>query len=359
MDDPPADANQSPPQTSSLDEPVAPVETPAGDEQTGNEFPPETPTSEETPPEGGESTEAGENVLSHSNESPELSEKEQALAKEVAQLLAEGGIQIGELKRIKDRLVRAGLPNPEREVLEQKLQELQQQVEELRQGEATPANDVLAENPLQNRVKSEADVRRMKRDLHEIVEFCEDNPDGGRFRGQDYSPEQVREMRRDARKAIDIWLPERADQLVREQQVSHAQVQYRQLVQKLAPEAYDPENPVGQTVAHLLRTDNYLKSLPNRDYAAAALALGVAELQRREKAKAAPARNGAAAPRPGTTPGRTPTGKPSSVVTSPNATVRTGDNRLSRAMDRVKKERSRDALAEFHEALEAASSKRK
>ena len=281
----------------------------------------ETPAAEGDEPPAGQ----GENVLSQSDQ--ETQAQLAALAEAIKG--PDGKVNIGEVKRIKDLL-------KEKSGLTQQLQVLEAKVAELEQGKPaeTPLNPAEV-NPLAN-LKTEQDLRKAKRQMHEVLEFAEENPNGGSFRGQEFDETQVRELRRDARRALDLWLPERAEQLQRETVFQQQQTQHRQVFLREYPQFADPENPDAKVAATLAKSP-YIRQQPNPDYIAAALAIGDRVLREQAAAKAKPAAKPAA--------GGVPRAKPATATTAGSNSAPRSQVNLGAAIDQVKKERSRDALA--------------
>lgn len=79
---------------------------------------------------------------------------------------------------------------------------------------------VTPENPFANLTKLE-DVQREEHNAEQVLDWCDDNPDGALVQTKDgeveYSTEEVRDIRKRASKAIRKWLPQR-QQWVRENQ---------------------------------------------------------------------------------------------------------------------------------------------
>lgn len=271
------------------------------------------------------SSEQGENVLSQADQ--ETQAQLAALAEAIKG--PDGKVNIGEVKRIKDLL-------KEKSGLTQQLQALEAKVAELESGKAAEPHpvDPGAINPLAN-LKTEQDLRKAKRQMHEVLEFAEENPNGGTFRGQEFDEAQVRELRRDARRALDIWLPERGEQLAQETVFRQQQTLHRQTFLKQYPQFADPENPDAKVAATLAKSP-YIQQQPNPDYIAAALAIGDRVLREQAAAKAKP---------PGKLAASVARAKPATVTTAGSNQAPRSHPGIGSAIDQVKKERSRDALA--------------
>ena len=86
--------------------------------------------------------------------------------------------------------------------------------------QATTTAPVTPENPFANLTTLE-DVQREEHNAEQVLDWCEDNPDGTLVQTKegeiDYSAEEVRDIRKKASKAIRKWLPQR-QQWVQENQ---------------------------------------------------------------------------------------------------------------------------------------------
>ena len=174
---------------------------------------------EESPPEG-----------SSSDEQPEEGEAEEVLSQTESEDSAEvepaadadsPSPQKGLLKRI-DKLT------AKRRVAEGRVDDLESEVKSLReQLESKEELPELANIPSSNPYSNLTSQRAVEKELEkadEILEWCEDNPDGAIVeKGDDeieYSADDVRNIKRNARKSIKKHLPERLDYLREESQVN-------------------------------------------------------------------------------------------------------------------------------------------
>ena len=185
------------------------------------EEPAENAESEESPPDGSSSDEQpeegeAEEVLSQT-ESEDSAEAEQA-----ADDADSPSPQKGLLKRI-DKLT------AKRRVAEGRVDDLESEVKSLReQLESKEELPELANIPSSNPYSNLTSQRAVEKELEkadEILEWCEDNPDGAIVEksGDDdieYSADDVRNIKRNARKSIKKHLPERLDYLREESQVN-------------------------------------------------------------------------------------------------------------------------------------------
>lgn len=191
-----------------------PEPAPATEESVDNaeseESPPEGSSSDEQPEEG-----EAEEVLSQT-ESEDSAEVEQA-----ADDADSPSPQKGLLKRI-DKLT------AKRRVAEGRVDDLESEVKSLReQLESKEELPELANIPSSNPYSNLTSQRAVEKELEkadEILEWCEDNPDGAIVeKGDDeieYSADDVRNIKRNARKSIKKHLPERLDYLREESQVN-------------------------------------------------------------------------------------------------------------------------------------------
>ena len=171
-------------------------------------------------PPSGETSEEGESeeVLSQT-ESEESAEVEPAAEEEVSDGPSP---QKGLLKRI-DKLT------AKRREAEEKVDDLELEVKRLRE-EIDSREDmpeiakIPSANPYSNLTSASAVQKEIER-AEEIVEWCEDNPDGAIVEKKggediDYSAEDIRNIKKNARKALRKHLPERLDYLKEENDVN-------------------------------------------------------------------------------------------------------------------------------------------
>lgn len=253
---------------------------------------------------------------------------------ELAKLLKTGGLEIGEVKRIEKLLRTKGALESGNGELQAKVQAMEAQIAELKNGGAASAPEASNGNPFSG-LKSEAELRQTKRKLHEIREWCEDYAEGGTFNGKELSADEVKSMRREISRALEFHLPERSEQLVQAQTVQAQQAQVLQTMKAQRPDLFNIENPVAQRVQFFAQHPR-ISNDPNRDMIAVFLALG----EQAFKAKSAPA---------AVKPPARPAARPAAAVTSPGAAPRNG-NAVKAAMELVAKDRSRESLVKFNAA---------
>lgn len=303
-------------------------------------------TTSERTDDGAQATADGTDSTATTDEGAEGAQAA-ALAPEVqehvnnlAQLLADGKLSIGEVKRIEKLLRGKGTAEETIAQLQSQVAELQQRIE---QGSPAPEASTAGSqgsNPLAAVVKDEASARQMTRTLHDILDWCEDNESGGVYKGTEYDQNGVRDLRRESRRALDVYLPERRAELAQQATVAQGRAQTQAWVKANAPWVYDRENPDGRRAAEYLN-DPAIKSRANGDVIAAMLVLGEKELRKQMALKAQPKRNGAPASKP--TNG-TPAGKP--PAPGGGGAARAGTpSALKAATERVMTERSRSSLA--------------
>lgn len=276
---------------------------------------------EQTPLAGSEPETAGD-VLSQTEEAGgedplaglEADVRERAI--ELARELKAGGLTVGEVKRIGKLLHQKGETESQ---FRQQIEGLQQEIEQLKSS-ATPAEDAAAV-PMPAKVaalKNPREIEQREFKVQSVLDWCEDNPDGGELNGQTFSADEVKAIRRDARQELR-WLPRRQQQLEQQAQLRQQQQAVRSQTLKDFPVLNDPENPDTQLARRLMSTDPQLAQRPNADYLALALAMGhrllQADLQKRKAPAAAkpaaaanglprakPAANGGASAAPRATP---------------------------------------------------------
>lgn len=267
---------------------------PAAAADAGNELPPE-----EQPHEGADAPAAGED-LSQLEEFNALDPEVQKHALELAKELKAQGLSVGEAKRI-GKLLHNKSESEAR--LTQQIETLQQQIEELKAGPPATA-DAAQTLPMPAKVaelKNNAEIERREMQLQNVLDWCEDNPEGGEANGQVFTPEEVKAIRRDSRQELR-WLPKRREQLNQQAAVQQAQRQAREQTLKDFPALNDPANPDAKLAQQLIQSEPALAHRPNRDYLALALATGhrllQSELAARKAPKPAANGNGAVARKP-------------------------------------------------------------
>lgn len=275
-------------------------------EHPSNEDSPPTPTTaanpaaatdpgatlpEEQPLEGNEPPAAGED-LSQLDEQQQgdpfagLEPDVRAKAIELAKELQAQGLSVGEVKRIGKLLHDKGEMESR---LGQQIEALNAKIEELQAGgQAAEANPAIPMPPKVAALKNPAEIERRELHLQSVLDFCEDNPDGGEINGQSFTAEDVKSIRRDARTELR-WLPKRGQQLQQAQQFQQVQQQAREQTVKDFPALQDPENPDTKLARQLVSTDPQLAGRPNADYLALALATGHRLLQADLAKRKAPA----------------------------------------------------------------------
>ncbi len=325
-----ADPQTPPPGGPEPTEPAAPLEP-------GTDLPPEPAPGADAPDDGTPSP-SGEPQGEPASLPPEV----QQHVNDLAQLLADGKLSIGEVKRIEKLLRGKGTAEETIAQLQSQVAELQQRIES---GPAAPeANTAGSQgsNPLAAVVKDEASARQMTRTLHDILDFCEDNESGGTYKGQEYDADGIRALRKDARRALDVHLPERKAELAQQAQVQQGRQRTQVWLKANAPWAYDRENPDGRRAAEYM-TDPTIKSRADGDVIAAMLVLGEKELRKQMALKAKPGQRASA---PATRTNGTPAGKPPAPGGGGAARAGTA-SAVTAAASKVMADRSRNSLAGF------------
>ena len=149
--------------------------------------------------------------------------------------------------RAKEAEERAEAAFKEAESIKQRLQELEQKVSE-------PA-------PVQsgdNRFIDVWDAEKLKHEkaiAYNLVEWCEDNRDGVEVNGTEYTAEQIRAIRKNAKRSLDIQIPEREQFLARYNQV-------KPQAETLYPFWKDTRSTEYTEAQQVLRVVPQLKSVP-------------------------------------------------------------------------------------------------
>jgi len=169
-----------------------------------------------------------------------------ALAKEVA----EGKTSFRDLKR-GHKLI--GKHAAELERLETENAELKRQVSAT---ETQPA----ANNGAVVKLKTVAEVQKRTAQLEAVMDWCEDNPQGGEFNGQQFNADDVREARRAARAELR-QLPVRERELQGQSQFAQRQTLAKAEAVKLFPHLADPDHAETQAVTKLLAASPWLKDV--------------------------------------------------------------------------------------------------
>lgn len=350
MDEPESDPTNLPPQLPGPEraEPATATEVPAQTASAEDLTAPETPSAEsepETPATGA----PNENPTSQPDEISQLPQDVRALVTEMAREIASGKTTIGELKR-GHKLARE---------FQSKMEAMQEQIEQLK-AQPQPAADPEPTdlNPITN-VKDGATLRKVKRETHELLEFAEENPEGGTFQGKEFDAAQVRDLRRQARRALDIWIPERAEQLARSTAIRQQQTQARQLTVQDFPYLNDGEHQDTKVARQLLAAEPALAGRVNADYLALCIARGNRELQSdlaKRKAGGLPANS--SAPINGNGRPAAPKGRMVTPAGGSAAPRITAQQSVAQAVQRAKKEGSREALANVFRTASAGSERR-
>lgn len=354
------------------DSPTGATDAPQAEPEPGEETPPEGGT----PSEAGEgSVDAGQNDLSQGTEGTETTDMETAetavLPAELAGLpedvreqlldiareIAEGSTNFGELKRGHKLIAKHA----------EEMERLQGEVEGLRTqlAEASTAAAGDGRTPF----KSVKEVKERELRLRKLIDWCDDNPEGGEQNGQEFSAEDVKAARRAARDELNYQLPEIREQLQaheqRQAQFSQAQSAAKANVLKTFPELKDSENPEAQAVGNILSKQPWMKSaFVSPEIAALTWHLGEQALRERAKkrgiafgANGLPAKAGvpgaARTPAKAGTPNRPAvrTGRPASGGTAAGARPG-GATSVAGAKERIEKEHSVAALAALYQAVE-------
>jgi len=209
----------------------------------------ETPVAEEAKEDPAESQPSDEKVEAESDdsESDAHSQSEEEVSEEPEE---QSRVQKRFDKltaRAKEAEERAEAAFKEAEAIKQRLQELEQKV-------AEPA-------PVQtgdNRFIDVWDAEKLKHEkaiAYNLVEWCEDNRDGVEVNGTEYTAEQIRTIRKNAKRSLDIQIPEREAFLARFNQV-------KPQAETLYPFWKDTRSTEYTEAQQVLRVVPQLKSVP-------------------------------------------------------------------------------------------------
>jgi hypothetical protein len=337
----------------------------------GGEAPADAATGEE---EAGDPADAGQADLSQSNpdeteeerEAREAAEAEAsggapegALPAELAELpedvreqllamakeVADGSINFGDLKRGHKLAARHA----------EEVEQLRQENESLKQ--KLEAGTTTAPGGEAGLYKTVDDVVKREQQLQKVLDWCEDNPEGGEFNGQEFTAAEVKDARRKARDEIKYALPGRKEQLQQQAQqqaqFTKAQQQARGEVLKNFPALKDPDNTETQAVNKMLHEVPMLKTMFISPELAALTWLRGEQALRADLAK-----RGVQSPKSkvqSPRPGAVKTGRPSGGGGTA-APARTGAGpTVAKAKERIASERSVGALADLIGAMEPGS----
>jgi hypothetical protein len=91
-----------------------------------------------------------------------------------------------------------------------KLGELESEVANLKEGQSESAP--VSENPYSNKTTAR-ELEKAEEEAEDWIEWCEDNPDGGDREGREYDLDEVRQIRKAARKALRSYIPNQKDHI--------------------------------------------------------------------------------------------------------------------------------------------------
>lgn len=282
-----------------------------------------------------------------------LDDNVQAMVDELAAELAAGNVNIGEIKRVGELLRQRAELRQERAELESRVRELETQLE---QGGRGSASSLPNANPFAN-LKNDGEVRDMRAKLHDVLDWADANPAGGTYGDKEYSEADVAGMRRDARRALDLHLPERSEQLRAQAGVNQARQTVRSQLAKAEAWAYDKNTDLGREAQRFMATPE-LAARPDGDILGAALALGLQELRSREAKRRSGNGRGSASSLPGKTAANgNGNGKPAANgvarrtgLPAGGAAPNNSKSKLDEARKNVLKHHDTRSMADFLEA---------
>lgn len=253
-----------------------------------------------------------------------------ALAKEVA----DGTTSFGELKR-GHKLI--GKHAEEVERLQGEIETLKGQLEQgPARGDARPTE-----------FKNLNEVVTREQQLEKVIDWCDDNPEGGEFNGQTFSVDDVKAARRKARDEIKYVLPGAKQQLQAQATFTKSQQQVRPQVLQQFPELKDPGHATTRAVNEMLTKVPMLKSMfVSPELAAMTWIEGEKVMKARAAAKK-PGAKPTVQPKPGEIQRRKPV-----VGGGGGAARNTGGPSVAKAKEQIAREGSVGALANLMEAME-------
>lgn len=161
----------------------------------------ETPESEPEPTAEADNTE---------NEQ-ELGEPEDSdLSQDDDELDDDSGQSRGVQKRIDKLTRRYKEAEQDADSYRTKLGELEAEVASLKEGKSESAP--VSENPYSNKTTAR-ELEKAEEEAEDWIEWCEDNPDGGDREGREYDMDDVRQIRKAARKALRSYIPKQKDHI--------------------------------------------------------------------------------------------------------------------------------------------------
>lgn len=266
-----------------------------------------------------------------------------ALAAEVA----EGKTSFGELKR-------------GHKLIGKHAEEVQRLNEELDGYKAKLAEATAGNTSGPTLFKSVADVEARELKLQKVIDWCEDNADGGQNGDVEFTAAEVKQMRREARDELKYTLPAQKQKLQaaaqQQTQFTAQQTAARPQVLEQFPQLKDPQNPETRQVNEMLRKQPMLKAMfVSPELAALTWIRGEAAV-RAELAKRSPNGKVQSPKANGQSPkaGAIPKGRPSGPGGSA-APARTNGVTVAKAKEQIAKERSVGGLANLMAAMEPQS----
>lgn len=343
--------NAQPP-SPAQDDPANP-QAPTPTEDPGQDLPSVTPPSTEDNPETttdqpDAGSGAGEPAQSDfSNLDPEV----QAQVIELAKAVKSGELKPGELPRIA-KLIARGHENAEMaQSLQQKVDALQQQLDELRSGNNGTANGAPEGIPVNqmpeaiSKLGNERDLQFREFQAKKLLNWCNENPQGGTFGREEFSADEVKELLHGANEEL-LWIPVKQQQVRQQQQFTQQQREFRSRLVQHFPHLDDRENAETKAVQAMLKNNSWLQQFANPELEALVRVRGLKSLDAEVAArkKPAPATNGHAKTATATT---LPKAKPSPGAGGAGAPRSTEARTVAAAKDRIGAERSREAFSDL------------
>lgn len=264
--EPPAADSESSSTPSAQDDPDNPIAPAESGEPGQDTLPPEeTPESDgDTPPLQSEETEPDLSQADNADLAEALkglNPDAQEKLIEMAQAIAKGETSLGELKRghkLGETVAQ----------LKQQLEELQQQREEGRETAIKPSSlpEPVAKLKTLDQVKAHAQTARDI--VRKLERFVRQNPEGGEWvDGKTYTADQYYQAIDRYQAELDA-LPDRAQQIHQQEQVSQVRSQAKQMFEKEFVWARDDESPQMKEISERLKAVPWLNEFPEPRMAA-------------------------------------------------------------------------------------------
>jgi hypothetical protein len=283
-----------------------------------------------------------------------LTDEAKAHVTELAELLAAGQLQVGEVKRIGKLVVQLRQTEATAETLQQRVTELETQLASAPAEAAASAST----NPFAGVVKNAADLDKMRAECLKAMAWAARNPNGGTYEGREVNADQVIDIGIEANEALQVHLPNREKELVAGRQSAAQRERVSQNIRshpKLAW-VHNAEDPLGRRAQMFMGTAE-VRNHPLGPMVGVMLALGEKALNEMVQVKpvlgagrgtpgARPVSTGQrpAAPAAGGVRRGLPAGGGSAGARQPSS-----KSEIAKAMEKVSKTHSKQSFADFLE----------